>query len=442
MNDELLRFYGLTRDPFAPAADATELLAAESQGQFVHQLLTDVAAEPGVVTVRGDAGVGKTSVSRLVALALRNHGVLVVELAAGRHSALQMQGLIGEAAGIGGSEQLTPDQLARELPGRLGRAGLALVVDDAHRLPDTAYHYLLLLRAALAFSNVGFGLVLVGAPGHWPGMEASDLAGLQPEGVARHVIFPLREEEAADLLDLKFRQAGRKARDVLSGSAALALVREAEGVPARLQSLAEAALVASHARRRRRATLRTVWPALSPGRGRTARLMLRSVRTPAIVVGCLVLAGAAAGGYVWQDELGLAAARLRLASVVDQATGWFQAQTPPPTVDEPAATPAPPPDLAQALPPAPVASTVIPPLPSPAAATDTPGPEPRPREAHGSPGLILVAGPDDTLPALYARVYRGITPPPYAAVVAANRSPIHAGALLVFPEPPNGWSKR
>ncbi len=442
MNDELLRFYGLTHDPFAPALDATDLLAAESQSQFVHQLLTDVAAEPGVVTVRGDAGVGKTSISRLVALALRNHGVLVVELAAGRHNALQMQGLIGEAVGIGGSEQLTPDQLARELPDRLGKAGLALVVDDAHRLPDTAYRYLLLLRAALSFSKLGFGLVLVGAPGHWPGMEASDLTGLQPQGVARHVIFPLREDEAADLLDLKFRQAGRTARDVFSGSAALALVKEAEGVPARLQSLAEAALVASHARRRRRATLRTVWPALSPGRGRTARMMLRSVRTPAIVLGCLLLAGAAAGGYVWQDELGLATARLRLASVVDQAAGLFEAQpAPPPIADEPAAPPAPlpPPDLAQALPPAP---TAIAPPPPPPPASDSPGAELRPREPRGSPGLVLVAGADDTLPALYARVYRGMTPPPYAAVAAANRSPIHAGALLVFPEPPNGWSKR
>ena len=61
---------------------------------------------------------------------------------------------------------------------------------------------------------------------------------------------------------------------------------------------------------------------------------------------------------------------------------------------------------------------------------------------RGSPGLILLAGPDDTLPALYARVYRGVTPPPYADVLAANHSPVRPGDLLIFPEPPNGWSKR
>ena len=459
MNDELLSFYGFTHDPFGPVTDVADLSAAESQGQLADQILTDIAAEPGIVSVRGDEGIGKTSISRLVALALRRHGVMAVELAAGLHNALQMQGLIGRAVGIGESERLTPDQLARELPARLGQSGLALVVDDAQRLPESTYRYLMLLRAGLGLTKVGFGLVLVGTPGRWPSMEGLDLAGLQPESVARHVIFPLREDEAAELLNHKLRQAGRSIRDVLSASAATALVKEAEGVPARLEALAASAFNAAYARRRRRVTLRTVWPSLSRGRDYTTPLLLRSLRGPAIATGCLLLAGMAAGGYVWRDEIGLDAGRQGLATAFEHIAALVGAQpeAASPTVMAPDDLAEPfaqsarsrpprglPPGLAQTLPRAAGGASVgVAPVQPTVSEPPAAGAQRRAREPpHGSPGLILVAGADDTLPALYARVYRGVIPPPYAAVAAANHSPVRPGDLLVFPEPPNGWSKR
>ncbi len=52
--------------------------------------------------------------------------------------------------------------------------------------------------------------------------------------------------------------------------------------------------------------------------------------------------------------------------------------------------------------------------------------------------LLLLAGPDDTLPSLYAEVYRGIAPPPYAQVETLNPV-VRSGVRLVFPAPPTGW---
>ncbi len=59
--------------------------------------------------------------------------------------------------------------------------------------------------------------------------------------------------------------------------------------------------------------------------------------------------------------------------------------------------------------------------------------------AAAGPGLLLIARRGDTLGALYRRVYAGVVPPPYAAVIAANPDPVHQGARLLFPTPPNGW---
>lgn len=69
--------------------------------------------------------------------------------------------------------------------------------------------------------------------------------------------------------------------------------------------------------------------------------------------------------------------------------------------------------------------------------------EPRPsvHESHGGPGLVLVAGARDSMAKLYAKVYRGVTPPPYSEIRAANPRPMKPGTLVIFPEPPNGWVK-
>ena len=66
---------------------------------------------------------------------------------------------------------------------------------------------------------------------------------------------------------------------------------------------------------------------------------------------------------------------------------------------------------------------------------------PAPRTS-GGPGLVLIARRGDTLDALYARVYRGVTPPPYEVVVAANPKRIVPGTIVVFPTPVEGWSQQ
>jgi len=57
-----------------------------------------------------------------------------------------------------------------------------------------------------------------------------------------------------------------------------------------------------------------------------------------------------------------------------------------------------------------------------------------------APGLLLKAKPGDTLETLYQRVYRGVTPPSFASVAALNPERVRPGAILIFPEPVNGWA--
>ncbi|MCQ8239541.1 hypothetical protein [Rhizosaccharibacter radicis] len=57
-------------------------------------------------------------------------------------------------------------------------------------------------------------------------------------------------------------------------------------------------------------------------------------------------------------------------------------------------------------------------------------------------GLLILARAGDTLPALYREVYRGVRPPPLETVQDANPGPMRPNAVLIFPAPPDGWSRR
>ena len=67
------------------------------------------------------------------------------------------------------------------------------------------------------------------------------------------------------------------------------------------------------------------------------------------------------------------------------------------------------------------------------------GPELMPGTSGGS-NLLLIAGVGDTIPSLYAKVYRGVRPPPYDTVLAMNETHFRPGKIVVFPAPPGGWS--
>ncbi|MBV9538110.1 MAG: hypothetical protein JOY70_04160, partial [Acidisphaera sp.] len=86
---------------------------------------------------------------------------------------------------------------------------------------------------------------------------------------------------------------------------------------------------------------------------------------------------------------------------------------------------------------------VAPAPPTELAAMPSASPEPQSLFGRrGAPGLALIAELGDTMPGLYRRVYRDVTPPPYEAVLAANPGAVHTGDLLIFPAPPGGWIAR
>ena len=118
--------------------------------------------------------------------------------------------------------------------------------------------------------------------------------------------------------------------------------------------------------------------------------------------------------------------------------------SPAPAVPAPPPAVVPPPEQASPSPAVPAPATAatsppagLPPAGLPSGRIDTGQIVPQLAPArHAS--LLLLAGPDDTLPLLYEQVYRGTTPPPDAQVATLNPV-VRSGVRLVFPAPPTGW---
>lgn len=390
---------------------------------------------------------------------------------------------------------------ARGLPvGMLTHSAVARLFDHSGGVPRLVVQ---LLRAALAMHG-GMGAASIG-PDAVDEMAALRLGGFDagtaqpavqdaphpsPEqpGIAQDAPGMAGEESAADPAPPSEAPLSK----------APAIPPSPEPAPAAHTSTAPPAGVSVQPRRRiRRAARAAVLPALAASLLMAAALAVRHVQqAPSNRDTVLAASGTAPSAASAPHDAEIPAASSMIgpqpppvhvpdadASVAIQAPPEAAPSVPPspspaPTIE---ATPAPPQEVAVAAspaqaadpapnlsepPPAAPAQAVIPPMPdegrraavpsitvmAPPAVPSPPEPAPAPpseapepqslAQASGAPGLVLVAHAGDTMPALYAKVYRGVRPPPYSDVVAANHVPLRPGAIVVFPAPQDGWLGR
>jgi hypothetical protein len=269
------------------------------------------------------------------------------------------------------------------------------------------YRTLAGLLKACNSESLKLHLVLVGGPGLWSGLNAPDLAELRKAAISETLIPYLEEAEAADYLDRKLQFAGQPLARLMTKRATADLVARAHGLPARLDALAEQALAFSYARGRRRITSRRLRQAFgeAPAMG-WVHSRVGEISLAALAVACLGGVGAL---VAWQHrEVNVPFQQVARGPVILPEAKPMRRDAPPVAHADVAKTPQ-----------------------QPAA-----GPA---KASAGHSGLVLLAGPGDDLAALYAKVYRGVTPPPFEQVQAANRAPVTPGMLVVFPAPPEGW---
>ena len=394
MQNELQRFYEFDWS----AAEPVDLFQTKSRASLIGQVAGEVFAGCNLLTIRGCRGVGKTHIGRHLVALLRAHGYVVVCASGAVHSAAQVQSLLAQAN---------------------SKQPLALLVDDAKACPAALFTYLWSLVARRRAGVPPIQVVLLGDVGPWPGLNEPGLEDLREATTSCYILVPFEDDDAAAYVRHKLgrhklgrHKLGRAGwRRAMDRRALRHLVGQSHGVPAVLDALVFDAQVQNEKLRKRRAV-----PAKRPT---DYSVRARSTpRRPAIAFALTVTAAL---------TVALAASAIAPSHVSfgqDQAPGSLRLLS------------------AARLPPAQtVAYTSLAQLPSQTVLANFIEPVDE-HAGRGGPGLVLVAAAGDDMRMLYDKVYRGVTPPPFPAVLAVNRSPLRPGGLVMFPEPPHGWSSR
>ena len=393
-----------------------EEMQTKSRASLIEQVTGELFAGCTVLTIRGCRGVGKTSLGRHLASMMRAHGRPVVCASGAVHDAEQLRDLIAQAAPAGAA-------------GGRGTERLVLFVDDAQACPAVLFGHLWSLAAGRCADEPVVQLVLIGDVGPWPGLNDPGLAALREASTSCYILVPFEDDEAAAYVRQRLGMTGWKRFSPGRRSALREIVGQSHGVPALLDALVSEALVSEAPVSKAPVSKALVFKALAPRRER-----LPPARSTAPARRRLVC-GAGAGYQPRRMAITLGATvaiavTLAASGIVPPRANAIPSRMPGATRLLSSARLAP----AQTVFYAPLA-------PGAGSALDSAAAEP-PAAGKAGPGLVLIASAGDDMRTLYGKVYRGLTPPPYAAVLAANRTPVRQGALIIFPEPPNGWASR
>ena len=248
-------YYGLNRPPFQLTLDRLCVYFGAGQRDAMAQLLYGIREGKGLLVLEGEPGTGKTTLLDALTAMLPAHMNMPVCWL--RNAMLRAPIDLLEAILLGYRRGCARGARIGEVSERLFQflaecagGGLAplLIVDEAQELRPRAMKQLRLLTNWERDGQAMIRIILAGqtelgrryldAPAH---------AALRQRVTLRCRLRALPENETADYVRLRLREAGGSCREIFSPEALAELHFHAGGVPRRINVLADHSLVAGYA---------------------------------------------------------------------------------------------------------------------------------------------------------------------------------------------------
>lgn len=240
-------FFGLNGKPFQGNPDPAFYFASQQHQRAKAYLAYGVQCHEGLVVITGEIGVGKTTVVRSLIEELDADQVVAAHLVTPQHDAQDTLRLVGAAFGVPVKDPSNADILmALEAfflsQIRLGKRCL-LIVDEAQNLSLQAAEALRMLSNFQLESHSLLQTFLIGQPGLRVMLQSPDWQPLCQRVTAHSHIGPLTQDETSGYIAHRLQCAGSTGRPTFDDAAIEKIYQAAQGIPRRINLIADRLLL-------------------------------------------------------------------------------------------------------------------------------------------------------------------------------------------------------
>jgi MSHA biogenesis protein MshM len=244
-----LKHFGLKTKPFLVTPETEAFFTGGSRHSFWESLVYVLKTEEGIFKVVGEVGSGKTTVCRYLLKKLPSKRFKTIYFADPTLTREQMLYALADGLDLP-LDRAAPELMIVMLQKKLAEIyssdrKVVLLIDEAHAMPEETLDQIRLLSQVEASGNKIMQIVLFGPEELDHNLALPELRPVRERITQSFRLKRLNLKDISEYLDFKMKAAGYEGPTVFSQNAIRLMVRLTNGVPRRINILADKALLSA-----------------------------------------------------------------------------------------------------------------------------------------------------------------------------------------------------
>lgn len=283
-----LAFYGLKKEPFHTTPDPNFLYLSPSHKEAMGAIIYGIERRKGFVAIYGEVGVGKTTIIRAYLEKTSDRKQKTVYIL---NPVLSFHGLLTD---IFRSLDLVPShddsaEMVNQLQEALiqeyrSDSTVVLVIDEAQNMPVKTLEQLRLLSNLETSTDKLIQIVLIGQPELTALLNHPTLKSLNQRIALRATIQPLQPKESQAYIEHRIALSSSTGTPLFTQGAMKLIIREAQGIPRRINILCDNALITGYGRQQKPVSVSEVREILADMDGSRSSYLVKWAVGVAVVI--------------------------------------------------------------------------------------------------------------------------------------------------------------
>ena len=244
-----LKHFGLKTKPFLVTPETESFFTGGTRHAFWESLIYVLKTEEGIFKVVGEVGSGKTTVCRYLLKKLPAKSFKTIYFADPTLTREQMLFALADGLDLP-LDRSAPETMILKLQKRLAdiyasERRVVLLIDEAHAMPEETLDQIRLLSQVEASGSKIMQIVLFGPEELDHNLALPELRPVRERITQSFRLKRLNLKDISEYLDFKMKAAGYEGPHVFTSNAVKLMARLTNGVPRRINILADKALLSA-----------------------------------------------------------------------------------------------------------------------------------------------------------------------------------------------------